>query len=51
MKIRVGILTVSDRSARGERADESGPTIKRLVREQLDAVVEAEGSSRTSGKR
>ena len=43
MKIRVGILTVSDRSARGERADESGPTIKRLVREQLDAVVEAEG--------
>ena len=43
MKIRVGILTVSDRSARGERADESGPTIKRLVLEQLDAVVEAEG--------
>ena len=43
MKIRVGILTVSDRSFRGERADESGPTIKRLVREQLDAVVEAEG--------
>ena len=43
MKIRIGILTVSDRSFRGERADASGPTIKRLVLEQLDAVVEAEG--------
>ncbi len=43
MRIRVGVLTVSDRSSRGERADESGPLIRRLVLEQLDAVVEAEG--------
>lgn len=31
MTIRVGILTLSDRSARGERADESGPALARLV--------------------
>ncbi len=43
MRIRVGVLTVSDRSSRGERVDESGPLIRRLVLEQLDAVVEAEG--------
>ena len=29
--MRVGILTVSDRSARGERDDVSGPTIKDLI--------------------
>jgi molybdopterin adenylyltransferase len=29
--INVGILTVSDRSARGERADESGPAIRRII--------------------
>ena len=43
MKIKVGILTVSDRSFRGEREDESGPTIRRLILENLDAVIAAEG--------
>jgi len=43
MKIRVGILTVSDRSSRGEREDESGPTIHRLVLEHLDADIAAVG--------
>lgn len=31
MMIRVGILTLSDRSARGERADESGPALARRI--------------------
>lgn len=31
MTIRVGILTLSDRSARGERADESGPALARRI--------------------
>ncbi|HUG33384.1 MAG TPA: MogA/MoaB family molybdenum cofactor biosynthesis protein [Anaerolineales bacterium] len=31
MTIRFGILTLSDRSARGEREDESGPALARLV--------------------
>lgn len=39
--IRIGILTISDRSSRGERVDESGPLIDRLVSEQLDAAIEA----------
>lgn len=34
MIIRVGILTVSDRSARGERPDESGPALEQLVSKQ-----------------
>ncbi|HAH07322.1 MAG TPA: molybdenum cofactor biosynthesis protein [Elusimicrobia bacterium] len=29
--LRVGVLTVSDRSARGEREDESGPALGRLI--------------------
>jgi molybdenum cofactor synthesis domain-containing protein len=33
--IKVGILTVSDRSARGERADLSGPALAQAVRERL----------------
>jgi molybdopterin adenylyltransferase len=33
--IKVGILTVSDRSARGERADASGPALAQAVRERL----------------
>ena len=33
MTIRFGILTVSDRSARGEREDSSGPVLARLVEE------------------
>jgi molybdenum cofactor synthesis domain-containing protein len=31
MKLRIGILTLSDRSARGEREDASGPALKGLV--------------------
>lgn len=34
MQIRFGILTASDRSARGERPDLSGPALVDLVREQ-----------------
>jgi molybdopterin adenylyltransferase len=38
--IRVGILTVSDRSARGERVDAGGPAVAQAVAERLpDAVV------------
>jgi molybdenum cofactor synthesis domain-containing protein len=33
--IQVAILTVSDRSARGERPDASGPVIEQFVRERL----------------
>lgn len=39
MAIRVGILTISTRGARGERADESGPAIQALVTERLEAWV------------
>ena len=31
MMIRFGILTLSDRSSRGERADSSGPALARLI--------------------
>jgi len=31
MTIRFGILTISDRSSRGERADSSGPALVRLI--------------------
>jgi molybdenum cofactor synthesis domain len=31
MRIRFGILTLSDRSSRGERADSSGPALARLI--------------------
>lgn len=31
MTIRFGILTLSDRSSRGERADSSGPALTRLI--------------------
>jgi len=34
MQIRFGILTASDRSARGERPDLSGPALVDIVREQ-----------------
>jgi molybdopterin adenylyltransferase len=37
--LRFGILTVSDRSARGERADLSGPALAEAVAEQGWAVV------------
>jgi len=36
---RVGILTVSDRSARGERDDASGPVIRAFVEERLTWTV------------
>ncbi len=36
---RVGILTVSDRSARGEREDASGPVIRAFVEERLTWIV------------
>ena len=42
MRIRVGILTVSDRSARGERPDLSGPALKDIVIEQGWYVVRYE---------
>lgn len=34
MLLRFGVLTVSDRSARGERIDASGPALAELVRQQ-----------------
>lgn len=37
--IRVGILTVSDAGFRGERVDESGPAIRKIVTERLGAEV------------
>lgn len=40
--ISVGILTVSDRSYRGEREDLSGPLIREMVTEHLKAKVELE---------
>jgi molybdenum cofactor synthesis domain-containing protein len=39
MTIRFGILTLSDRSARGERADASGPALADLVRAQNWLVI------------
>ena len=39
MTIRFGILTLSDRSARGERADASGPALADLVRSQNWLVI------------
>jgi molybdenum cofactor synthesis domain-containing protein len=39
MQIRVGIITVSDRSARGERVDRSGPALGELVLAQDWLVV------------
>jgi molybdenum cofactor synthesis domain-containing protein len=40
LPIRVAILTVSDRSARGERADASGPALVQAAQEQGWQVVE-----------
>lgn len=34
MTLRVGVLTVSDRSARGERPDASGPALVELIKAQ-----------------
>jgi len=40
--MKVGILTISDRSARGERADASGPVIREFALTRLGAEVAAE---------
>jgi molybdopterin adenylyltransferase len=40
MTIRFGILTLSDRSSRGERADSSGPALADLIRAQSWSVAE-----------
>lgn len=42
MKIRFAILTVSDRSSRGERADSSGPALVGMVQDQGWQVVKQE---------
>src|SRR5829696_7715811 len=39
IEIRAAVLTVSDRSARGEREDESGPVLAGLLREAGANVV------------
>ncbi len=39
--IRFAVLTISDRSARGERADASGPLLASIVRENGGEVVRA----------
>lgn len=39
---RVGVLTVSDRSYRGEREDLSGPAIREMVVQRMEATVELE---------
>lgn len=39
MTIRFGILTLSDRSARGEREDASGPALARLIEAQGWSVI------------
>lgn len=40
MSIRVAILTVSDRSSRGERPDTSGPALMQLAQEQSWQVID-----------
>jgi molybdenum cofactor synthesis domain-containing protein len=42
VEIRAAVLTVSDRSARGEREDESGPVLAELLREAGATVVAQE---------
>jgi molybdenum cofactor synthesis domain-containing protein len=37
--ISVGVLTVSDKGSRGERKDQSGPTIIDIITERLNAKV------------
>ncbi len=38
-RMNIGVLTISDRSAQGERADASGPLIVEFVTRRLSAVV------------
>ena len=42
MRIRFGILTISDRSSRGERADASGPALARLIQAENWSVTKQE---------
>src|SRR4030042_699435 len=42
MSIRIGSITVSDRSARGERPDESGPALANNVTQQGWQVIRTE---------
>jgi molybdenum cofactor synthesis domain-containing protein len=42
LTVRVGILTVSDRSARGERTDSTGPLLRQIA-ERQGWMVEREG--------
>ena len=44
--MRVGILTVSDRSHRGEREDRSGPALAQALREFWAAEARAAGDER-----
>mgnify|MGYP002065770445 CR=1 FL=1 len=39
MKLRFGILTLSDRSSRGEREDSSGPALARLIQAENWSVA------------
>ncbi len=43
MTMRVAVLTVSDRAARGEADDASGPAVARMAEEQLGATVVRRG--------
>ena len=42
MDLRIGILTISDRSARGERPDLAGPAIEKVIGDQGWSVVRME---------
>ena len=42
MTIRFGILTVSDRSARGDRPDSSGPALVKVIEKQRWKVIKTE---------
>jgi molybdopterin adenylyltransferase len=41
-RVRIGILTVSDRASRGEYADEGGPAIRTYLAEVLESAWEAQ---------
>ena len=42
MKYRVGIITLSDKGAAGQRIDESGPLIRKMLEEDGHYIVEKE---------
>jgi len=42
ISIRIGIITISDRSSRGERPDESGPALVKAVTQQGWQVIRTE---------